>query len=415
MSVSYARFHRLAAASAGAVALLVSCAKSDATGREEEAHEVVVPPAVEEAGTDASLSDAGPDDASDVTDFAPLPPVQECTATAPCPIEVPAPIPRTRNLVAIAGSGPDDVWAVGASSTVLHFDGTAWSSPATWQGAASGQNTLGGIWLSRRDDVWFMDGSDLVHSTGWRGPTGTTFERQEDALSKASEIPGLLSRPTDLGGPANGAAWNVARGELGFANVLVHWSPWSEEGPTGVDTVILNYDDGFLRAVSVPDANTVWAAGDRGKVFRALRVMPDAGGNLPPWQKWQIEEWNSHSTTALSDVYARGDEVWLIGNSGLVRRLGVDADGLRRFLTVETGSTVDLRAVHVFSPNDVWIVGDLATILHFDGTSWWRVPTPFDRDAKRPTLRAVWGADASDVWFVGEGTTLRLQRSGEKK
>lgn len=404
MTARMRNLRRLAVTSAGALAMLAACAESD-----ESERPVVLdptPPLSGDAATDASLDvEAGDAEAAAVVIGDPSPPLQPCGATSPCPVAVPAPIPATRNLVAIAGSGRADVWAVGAASTVLHFDGTAWAAPAAWTGAASGQNTLRAIWLSRSDDVWFADGTDLVHSSGWLGAAATRFERTTARVPGVSIIPVSMS---DLGGRGGDSTWGLVRDPSSAANVIVRWSPWADGGTSAVETPLLAYNPNRLVASSVPDANTVWSVGEGGKVYKMSRTAV-------PGAEWHVQEWNSHTTISLSDVSARDAEVWTVGAHGLVRRLGVDPDGLSRFLAVDTGSTANLTSIHVFAANDVWIVGERATILHFDGTSWWRVPTPFEPAAQRPALHAVWGADPDDVWFVGEGTTLRLQRSQSKR
>jgi hypothetical protein len=45
---------------------------------------------------------------------------------------------------------------------------------------------------------------------------------------------------------------------------------------------------------------------------------------------------------------------------------------------------------------DVWAVGEVGTILHWDGTSWSESPSGTNED-----LADVWGSGAHDVWAVG--------------
>ena len=54
------------------------------------------------------------------------------------------------------GSGASDVWAVGDSGTILHWDGSAWTS------ASSGTTfALFGVWGSGANDVWAV-GDDTI-------------------------------------------------------------------------------------------------------------------------------------------------------------------------------------------------------------------------------------------------------------
>lgn len=59
------------------------------------------------------------------------------------------------------------------------------------------------------------------------------------------------------------------------------------------------------------------------------------------------------------------------------------------------------------APNDVFVVGELGTLAHFDGTKWTLVPVP-----TRQSLNGVWGTCSGDVFAVGDyGTILRYDGS----
>jgi hypothetical protein len=67
----------------------------------------------------------------------------------------------TSNLHAIWGSAAHDVWAVGDDGTIMHFDGTAWSP------VASGTTSyLEGVWGSAANDVWAVGGGAVLHFDG---------------------------------------------------------------------------------------------------------------------------------------------------------------------------------------------------------------------------------------------------------
>ncbi|MBL8951500.1 MAG: hypothetical protein JNK82_12020 [Myxococcaceae bacterium] len=62
-----------------------------------------------------------------------------------------------------------------------------------------------------------------------------------------------------------------------------------------------------------------------------------------------------------------------------------------------------LNAAWASSERDVWAVGNVGTLLHYNGQYWKTAPTPTRLD-----LFAVHGTGASDVWAVGErGVVLR--------
>ena len=63
-----------------------------------------------------------------------------------------------------------------------------------------------------------------------------------------------------------------------------------------------------------------------------------------------------------------------------------------------------LNAVWGAAADDIWAVGALGVILHWDGTSWKGADSGTTRQ-----LNSVWGGSAGDVWTVGVlGTILRL-------
>jgi hypothetical protein len=71
-------------------------------------------------------------------------------------------VPTGADLLDVWGSGPSDVWIVGAGGTVLHFDGQSFT-PIT-----SGTTVdLRAVFTARLDDVWIGgDGATLLH---WNG------------------------------------------------------------------------------------------------------------------------------------------------------------------------------------------------------------------------------------------------------
>ncbi|MBI5487551.1 MAG: DUF4215 domain-containing protein [Deltaproteobacteria bacterium] len=80
-----------------------------------------------------------------------------------------------------------------------------------------------------------------------------------------------------------------------------------------------------------------------------------------------------------------------------------DADGVvdeGSWCPVAVSATADLYAVGGSAPDDVWIVGDAGTILHWDGAAW------TSTTSGTRALRGVWAAGASDAWAVGDAATI---------
>lgn len=76
--------------------------------------------------------------------------------------------PTAHDLNAVWGTGPNDVWVVGDHGTVLHFDGTRWTQPVAAFPAGL-EPHLRGVWASAPDDVWIVGDSIVLHSTGKLG------------------------------------------------------------------------------------------------------------------------------------------------------------------------------------------------------------------------------------------------------
>ncbi len=66
-----------------------------------------------------------------------------------------------------------------------------------------------------------------------------------------------------------------------------------------------------------------------------------------------------------------------------------------------------LRGAWAAAPDDVWAVGDVGTVLHFNGRRWGNIPAP-----TRANLRGVFGTGPNDIWLVGDlGTVLHWDGS----
>lgn len=71
-----------------------------------------------------------------------------------------------------------------------------------------------------------------------------------------------------------------------------------------------------------------------------------------------------------------------------------------------SGVTQDIRSLFGFSPRDIWAVGTMGLILHYDGTSWTPVAAGTSMADPTKNLNSVWGASATDLWIVGDGNII---------
>jgi hypothetical protein len=112
----------------------------------------------------------------------------------------------------------------------------------------------------------------------------------------------------------------------------------------------------------------------------------------------------SGTTRHLHGVSAAGpDHVWAVGDLGTI--LFFDGTGWSH---QDSGTTRGLRRVSAAGPDRVWAVGDEGTILFYDGTGWVR-----QESGTTYSLRDVSAAARDRVWAVGDrGTLLRYDGTG---
>ena len=375
----------------------VSCADAgDAT--EKPADDAGADPLVD--GDDAGEDAGGDADASRVLG---------CDEADWCPV-VSTGIDARHALIAIWGSGKDDVWAVGSSGTIVHWDGSAWKTIPSGT-----KQTLRGIWGSGPNDVWIVSSPALVlHGTGYSAGAAT--------FDPAPEIPQVVTHMTTLthavwgtsstdvwiGGEAVPIDWDIHEHAHGWrSGVPDGGAPW-ENMFIGKRT-----DRVTIRALWGSGSNDVWAIGGDDEVIfdedgtqsvvsrgRSFHTTGDDAGVAPSWT-----EHDTQSNAILNAVWgSKGGDVWAVGRGGTIRRLRPSAD---RWEVIDSPTTDHLRGLWGAAPDDVWAVGDGGTLLHFDGERW-TISTAAFAPGPRPDLFAVWGSGSGDVWAVGDQGLLRF-------
>lgn len=351
-----------------------------------------------DAGDAASDADAESDAVADV-DTGP------CSTSGLC--TVPAPIDTRVTVTSISGSARGDVWAVGSMRSVLHFDGTTWEqlqivddTPAT---------TMSAVWVGSATDVWTVDGNVLRHTTGWNGVAGTEWTKATPTYT-----------PTALAG----AGGMVLVGYKGPNGGVVVWpvvsacTGWGESGPAGcldVNADFLWFDRNRLDIDAVAGVGTMsstradeaWAAiWQGGRVSRFQRVPSHAGDAEPTWT---VTDFDSRSTRDILGIWGNDEVVWLVGEGGTLRRLAREDEATQVFELVTSPASSTLHGVFGFTKDDIWAVGDDATVVHWDGQAWTKLTTPFEAAKDKPAFTSVWGSGPNDVWIGGHGVMLHYR------
>ncbi|MBI5499536.1 MAG: DUF4215 domain-containing protein [Deltaproteobacteria bacterium] len=115
--------------------------------------------------------------------------------------------------------------------------------------------------------------------------------------------------------------------------------------------------------------------------------------------------WCPVTVPATVDLFAVAgsapDDVWIVGDAGTI----LHWDGAVGSST--TSGTRALRGVWASSVSAAWAVGDAATILRWDGSAW----TAESPGGATANFFGVWGSSADDVWAAGGAGTL-VHRTG---
>jgi hypothetical protein len=230
-----------------------------------------------------------------------------------------------------------------------------------WRGySAPGMFGFSAVWAFAPDDVWVGGPQALAHFDG------TAFTQ----VATASTI-------------GVGDFWGFAPDDLYAVagTSLLHWdgAAWSAVGTGG--------------AIAPSDLTSIWGT---------------SGGDL--WlgdsQNGHVFHWNGTAwstgitqTVAVSDLWgvggAPGGAVFAGGVFGFDRWSGV------AWTDISDSVVSQASGIWGFGPDDVWAVGDFATLAHWDGAAWTdRLPAndpDFEEDHQ-----SVWGAASGDVWAVGD-------------
>ncbi len=156
----------------------------------------------------------------------------------------------------------------------------------------------------------------------------------------------------------------------------------------------------------------VW--GSAGDDLYAVGGTPEEGSihhfNGATWQLLEL----GVDVPLLNWVHGFGaEDITFVGNAGTA----VHFDGAS-FTVQDTPTDQALWGVWGASPDDLWAAGgdgrsdSVATLLHFDGSSWEQVALPTLQKANVHAFFKVWGVDADNVWVVGQrGVVLRYDGS----
>jgi hypothetical protein len=251
-------------------------------------------------------------------------------------------------LNAVWGSSSSDIYAVGDSGTILHYDGATWnpmSSPTT--------ESLRGIWGNSWNNVFAVgDGGIILRSTNgtsWSVLTSGTTQNLYGVWGSAGDNVFAVG--------ANGTI-------LRFNGVM-----WSTVTTGAFPT---------LRGVWGSSSSNVFAVGDSGAI---LHFDGGAWGSMSSFTSYRLSAvWGSSSSNVIA-----------VGDNGRIGRFNGTT-----WSSMTSGSTDCLSGVWGTSSSDILAVGCRGALLHWDGSTW----STMASDTSNP-LYGVWGSSSSNVAAVG--------------
>jgi len=259
----------------------------------------------------------------------------------------------SETLYGIWGSAANDIWAVGAGGTILHWDGKTW----TRADSATGE-TFRAVWGSSSTNVFTVGSTSTIrHWDGstWSGMTDTTS--------------------LDLYGVWGDAANSVftAGNMLSIFHWNGHeWEYWDIQLTT----------DSFY-SVWGTSYNNVYLVGDSGRVHHY---------NGSSWNDIDIGAGavtlNAVWGTSASDIYIAGNDGTLYHYNGST-------------WSSKILSSAPLHGIWGSSASNIFVAGDNGFITHYDGSNWTATNTGTSKH-----VNAVWGSSSTDIWAVGQDGTI---------
>lgn len=372
---------------------IVACAaagdeSSDRDGGPDLLHEG---PDGSSTGSSADASTAEDGCADDAACNEPM----DCSAVDFC--AVPFPLAKTIALNAVWGSSATDVWAVGTRGTVLHGDGTTFTTVPV-----DTPQIFFAVWGSGHDDVWVLSGKGPMRSTGFTN-------------GGASFVPVL------------GSTWNIEQSDTGHL-----WAGYSADKekvwlagePTTRFTETWGEPSSFFRLAADDQGGPIWQAAPACSPDQTCEPRVRAFWAASPTSVWAVGmggqsfvlddaeagHWSPRSAETRVDLEGiwgssanDANAIWAVGQAGTIRHI---SSGESAWTMTESPTSADLHAIWGSGPNDVWAVGDDGTVLHYDGRTWTLGAIGLGRGDVPTRLLGIWGSGPDDVWIVGDGVLL---------
>ncbi|MBN2099088.1 MAG: hypothetical protein JW753_05765 [Dehalococcoidia bacterium] len=274
-------------------------------------------------------------------------------------------LPSDETLQGIWGSADNDIYIVGNTGTVLHYNLSTWET----QDSETSRN-LRGVWGSDNTHIWAVGASSAIQKY-----TGTWAD-QSRSDGRSETLNGVWgSSATDVW--IVGDRFRTWDGQ--YRHTILHTTDggtnWTNDGYS-----ITSAQD--LNGIWGSDSSHVYAVGTSGRI---MRYNGSAWGTM-----------SSGTTRELYGVWGTAwNNVYAVGASGTILRYNGTS-----WSSMSSGTTQTLYGIWGSAEDDIYAVGAGGTIQHYNGTSWSDVDSGTNRN-----LYGAWGTSSTNVYVVGEATS----------
>jgi hypothetical protein len=351
---------------------------------------------------------------------------------------------------AVAGSTRNDQWAFGAAGRAMHYEGVFWNTVPT-----TIQNDIVRAWSNAKSDTWAVGqsrssgpalASTVIHWDGsaWSVVTGIPAAEYVDVWGASatavyvasssgsgiykfdgsawSTLPSFAGEPTQIRGTSTTDIWVATKG-----GPLMHFdgTSWSDKTPSGASIQ-------FLDANSATD---VWGIGhltaDQGTgviahyngttwtQFVTAQTVYNAVASSAPndtWvagvdgimRHWDGVGWSKSANigatpsglAAISGLISLGaEEVVAVSTLKLAYRYKGQTFGLLSNLGSNPFDAPQNHAMWAASTNDSYVTNVNGEVWHLSGLTWslaYTIPSG-------PTAADdIWGTGTNDIWVVDD-------------
>lgn len=303
--------------------------------------------------------------------------------------------PYTGSGDSLTGTGPSDVWGLGATAgSVTHWNGQRWMTMTT-----ASADTLVAVWARSATEVF------AVADYG-------ALQRYDGARWTQIAPAGRFAHTFVMGG-AGGTVWTgggqgyIARSSGGafapmtevtaaIATVRAVWAYGPDDAWAATDDGILRKDGAAWTAVPGTAGqryDDIWGSGARDVWFMK------SGGALQRWDGSKLAAMSGPAVQAdsVGITGSAADNVWLINPVAFYRWDG------SQWTSVPNPASSSAPVIDAWTsgPRDLWAVDQGGSVWRWNGTTF--TPTVLMNNT---VLRSIWGTATDDVWVAGDGHVL---------